>query len=193
MVAHDDDAFVAESRRQALPFGSIVGDAAEPKIKAELTKEASRVLVNRLHIGVFEAGQRRRVRRVAMQHDSDFWAPTVHRAVDRPRGRIWSVRPRHYPAVIRIENHEITCPNLPEMPPARVHEECLPVGRNCSTEMISHGLMPIEPSCQTKGRSEINPERLCFYSSQFGRVGVSVHGLSLVKLCLCCDRKPAVP
>ena len=79
-------------------------------------------------------------------------------AMNAPGGLVRCIGALHGLLVVGIEQHEIGRLDAGEMPPARIHQELLAVGRYGEAEVIGDRLVPVEMLGEPEGRGEVDPQ-----------------------------------
>ena len=82
----------------------------------------------------------------------------MHAAMDRPGGEVRRIRAVHGRLVVGIEQQQFRGLDAREMPPARVHQELLAVGRYGQAEVIGHRLVPVKLDGQPKCRRKVDTQ-----------------------------------
>ncbi len=117
--------------------------------------EPTRRLVEHEELEVAQAGQRRRVRHVSVQHAARVRHMAVQMRVEEPRGRIGvGAGPRG------VEQQQLARPHAREVPPARIEEELPAVVGDGDTEMVGDALVEIEPGRPAERGRQLAAQRL---------------------------------
>src|SRR5271168_1139993 len=159
MVAHEEDGVIAESPGQPRTFLCVISNAAEADVHADDAEEARRVLVDRLHRGVLEARQRRRIGRMTVQQHAGLRPSPVDAPVNGPGRGVGRVRPLHHLGIVGVEPKKVARSDLREMLPARIHEETLAVLRQRGAEVIADAFVPVELDGKSKSSSQVDAQR----------------------------------
>src|SRR6476660_7488442 len=91
-----------------------------------------------------------------MQYAARMRQASMDAAVNAPRRLVGRIGPLHGLLVVGIEEEEIRSLDPREMPPTRIHEEALAVGRDRQAEMIGDRLVPVERLGKSEGGGEID-------------------------------------
>src|SRR5277367_2712587 len=159
MVAHEEDGVIAESPGQPRTFLCVISNAAEADVHADDAEEARRVLVDRLHRGVLEARQCRRIGRMTVQQHAGLRLSPVDAPVNGPGRGVGRVRPLHHVGIIGVEPKKVARSDLREMLPTRIHEETLAVLRQRGAEVIADAFVPVELDSEPESRCQIDAQR----------------------------------
>ena len=164
------------------------------QINRHAVEIAGGVLVNRLDVGVSEAGQRGGIGRMHMQNAARLRQLRVHGAMNGPGRRVGRIGLVHSGFIIGIEQQQVTGLDAGKMFPARVHQKGFAIRRDSKTEMIGHSLVHVQFSGEAEGGGKVNAQ--LGFAHGFGLVnvhGVLSRGLKMELLCFddCVVRVPS--